>query len=175
MRQVSEGEQVRPGRSFMKIVDPSLMMVEAVINQSESESFAIGQNAKIGFDAFPDLSSEGEVATVGALASGGWRENYYIRSIPVKVLIAKADDRIIPDLSAYADVEVRSKENALLVPRSALQYDGEQAYVLRRQAQGGAEKVPVQIELTNNSLAAVAGSLREGDQVLLEPEMRSAR
>jgi HlyD family secretion protein len=175
MRQVSEGEQVRPGRSFMKIVDPSLMMVEAVINQSESESFSIGQNARIGFDAFPDLSSDGEVAAVGALASGGWRENYYIRSIPVKVLIAKPDQRIIPDLSAYADVEVRSKENALLVPRAALHYEGDQAYVLRRGAQGASEKIPVQIELTNNSLAAVAGSLSEGDEVLLEPEVRSAR
>jgi HlyD family secretion protein len=175
MRQVSEGEQVRPGRSFMKIVDPSVMVVDAVINQTESESFAIGQNAKIGFDAFPSLSSEGEVTALGALASGGWRENYYIRSIPVKVLIAQRDERIIPDLSAYADVEVRSKENALLVPRAALQYEGEQAFVMRRGARGAAERVPVQIELTNSSLAAVAGGLQEGDQVFLQPEVLSAR
>lgn len=174
MRQVSEGEQVRPGRGFMKIVDPSVMVVEAVVNQSESENFAIGQHADIGFDAFPDMKMKGSVAALGALASGGWRENYYIRSIPIRVVIDKPDARVIPDLSAFADVEVRSRENALLVPRTAIQYDGEQAYVVRK-AVKGTERVPVQIELTNASLAAVAGSLQEGDQVVIAPTVVSSR
>lgn len=174
MRQVSEGEQVRPGRSFMKVVDPSSMVVDAVINQSESESFAIGQTASIGFDAFPDLNMTGEVVALGALASAGWRENYYIRNIPIKVQIDQPDPRVIPDLSVFADVEVRSREDALLVPRSSIQYEGEQAFVLRKAAKG-TERVPVEIELSNATLAAVAGSLSEGDQVLINPDLRSAR
>ena len=174
MRQVSEGEQVRPGRSFMKVVDPTTMVVDAVINQSESESFAIGQTAESGFDAFPDLKTDGEVSALGALASAGWRENYYIRSIPIKVLILRPDERVIPDLSAYADVEVRSREDALLVPRTAIEYDGEQAYVVRK-AGRGVERVQVAVELTNASLAAVTGGLQEGDQVLLNPELLSVR
>lgn len=174
MRQVSEGEQVRPGRGFMKIVDPSVMVVEAVVNQSESESFALGQNAEIGFDAFPDLRMTGSVSALGALATGGWRENYYIRSIPIKVQIANPDPRVIPDLSAYADVEVRSRENSLLVPRSAIEFEGEQAYVVRK-AGNGTERIPVTVELTNASLAAVSGGLQEGDEVVLTATMASIR
>ncbi|MCW5964249.1 MAG: efflux RND transporter periplasmic adaptor subunit [Bryobacterales bacterium] len=174
MRQVSEGEQVRPGRGFMKIVDPSVMVVEAVVNQSESESFALGQHADIGFDAFPDMKMKGSVSALGALASGGWRENYYIRSIPIRVVIEKPDARVIPDLSAFADVEVRSKENALLVPRNAIQYDGDQAYVIRK-AGKGTDRVPVQVELTNASLAAVAGPLEEGDQIVIARAVLSSR
>ncbi len=174
MRQVSEGEQVRPGRGFMKIVDPTVMVVEAVVNQSDSENFALGQTASIGFDAFPDMKMEGSVSALGALASGGWRENYYIRSIPIKVIIDKPDARVIPDLSAYADVEVRSRENALLVPRSAIQYEGDEAYVLRKATQG-TSRVPIQVELTNASLAAVSGALEEGDEVVIAPALVSSR
>jgi multidrug efflux pump subunit AcrA (membrane-fusion protein) len=174
MRQVSEGEQVRPGRGFMKIVDTSVMVVDAVVNQSESESFALGQTADIGFDAFPDMKMRGSVAALGALATGGWRENYYIRNIPIKVSIENPDARVIPDLSAFADVEVRSRENALLVPREALIYEGEQAYVLRKVGDQSS-RVTVQVELTNASLAAVSGALEEGQQVVLSPTLVSSR
>ncbi len=174
MRQVSEGEQVRPGRGFMKIVDTSVMVVDAVVNQSESESFALGQTAEIGFDAFPDMKMSGSVSALGALASGGWRENYYIRNIPIKVVIDRPDPRVIPDLSAYADVEVRSRENALLVPRAAIVYEGDQAYVVLKSGTG-TSRVPVQVELTNASLAAVSGALEEGQQVVVGPTMLSSR
>lgn len=174
MRQVAEGEQVRPGRSFMKIVDPTRMVVEATVNQTESENFAFGQDAVIGLDAFPDLKLSGKVSGLGALATGGWRENYYIRNIPIRVTIDKMDSRVIPDLSAFADVEVRSRENGLLVPRAALSFDGDKAYVMRSLG-GKLEKVPVTVELTNATLAAVAGGLREGDQVVLNPETMGKR
>ncbi|MDZ7639099.1 MAG: efflux RND transporter periplasmic adaptor subunit [Bryobacterales bacterium] len=174
MRQVAEGEQVRPGRSFMKVVDPTQMVVEAAVNQSESESFAFGQDAMIGLDAFPDLKLAGKVTGLGALATGGWRENYYIRNIPIRVTIDKFDPRVIPDLSAFADVEVRSRENGLLVPRGAIGFDGDKAFVMRS-ADGKLEKVAVTVELSNATLAAVAGGLREGDQVVLNPTTISAR
>jgi multidrug efflux pump subunit AcrA (membrane-fusion protein) len=174
MRQVAEGEQVRPGRSFMKIVDPTRMVVEATVNQTESENFAFGQDAVIGLDAFPDLKLSGKVSGLGALATGGWRENYYIRNIPIRVTIDKFDSRVIPDLSAFADVEVRSRENGLLVPRAALSFDGDKAYVMRSLG-GKLEKVPVTVELTNATLAAVSGGLREGDQVVLNPETMGRR
>ncbi|MCC7342343.1 MAG: efflux RND transporter periplasmic adaptor subunit [Bryobacterales bacterium] len=174
MRQVSEGEQVRPGRSFMKVVDPSRMVVDATVNQTESENFTFGQDANIGLDAFPDLKLTGAVTGLGALATGGWRENYYIRNIPIRVTIDHADARVIPDLSAYADVEVRSKEHGLLVPRAALNYEGEKAFVMRSVG-GKLQKVPVTIELTNATLAAVSGGLQEGDQVVLNAALLSSR
>lgn len=174
MRQVSEGEQVRPGRSFMKIVDPTRMVVEATVNQTESENFAFGQDAVIGLDSFPDLKLKGQLQSLGALATGGWRENFYIRNIPIRVTIDKSDPRVIPDLSAFADIEVRSRDNSLLVPRAALSYEGDKAFVMRS-AGGKIQKVPVTIDLTNGTLAAVSGSLREGDQVVLNASLLSSR
>lgn len=174
MRQVSEGEQVRPGRSFMKIVDPRNMVVEAAVNQTESENFEFGQEASIGLDAFPDLKLSGKVTGLGALATGGWRENYYIRNIPIRVTIDKFDPRVIPDLSAFADIEVRSHDNSLLVPRAALGFEGNNAFVYRSMGTK-VEKVPVKVQLTNATLAAVAGSLQEGDQVALNPPTISSR
>ncbi|HWC00550.1 MAG TPA: HlyD family efflux transporter periplasmic adaptor subunit, partial [Bryobacteraceae bacterium] len=87
MGQVQLGDQVSPGQPFMKIVETSSMQLEATINQTESEGLRLGQQAEVNFDAFPDLHLRGKVEAVAALATGGWRQNYYIRNVPVRVAL----------------------------------------------------------------------------------------
>ena len=120
MGQVQEGDEVDPGQPFMKVVDTAGMMVEGNINQAESELVHIGQRADVGFDAFPALHLKGRVESVGALAVGGWRQNYYIRSIPVKIVLESPDARVIPDLSAFGDVVLSRQQDALIVPAEAV-------------------------------------------------------
>ena len=45
MRQIEIGDQVAPGQAFMKIVNPTSMMLDARINQAESERFKLNQAA----------------------------------------------------------------------------------------------------------------------------------
>ena len=51
---------------------------------------------EFAFDAFPGLTMKGRIYSIAALASGGWRQNYFIRSIPVRVAIEGSDPRLIP-------------------------------------------------------------------------------
>jgi HlyD family secretion protein len=106
MGQVQEGDQVWPGQLYMRIVDTSSMQVEARANQAESSQIHIGQSVQIALDAFPGLQFSGKVYSIGALATGGWIQNFYVRTIPVRIAIEGSDPRLIPDLSAAADVLV---------------------------------------------------------------------
>src|SRR5581483_4424549 len=154
MGQVQEGDQVYPGQPFMKIVDPSSMVLEATMNQVESEAVRIGQTAEINFDAFPSLRMEGEIESVGALATGGWRENYYIRNIPIKIALKGHDSRVIPDLSASADILIARTKDALLVPRAAVRQEDGKPVVFVKQGEGF-EARTVELGAANNVQVAV--------------------
>lgn len=167
MAQIELGDEVRPGQPFMKIVDPNDMLVEANISQAGSEILRLGQQATVRFDAFQDLELPAEIVAIGAMATGGRRQNYYVRNLPVKLRILKAEDRVIPDLSASAEVLVGTVSNALSVPRAALRWRNDQPYV-RVWKGGQMEERPVQLGLRNGTRAVVTSGLSEGDTVLLE-------
>jgi len=168
MGQIQEGDQVSAGQGLMKIVDPFSMQVEAAVNQSESSEFRIGQPAVVGLDAFPELRFKGRVYSLGAIAVRGTRDNYFIRSVPVRVAVGGSDPRFIPDLSAWADVEVERHENVLLAPREAVQSEGGESVVYVKGA-SGFEKRTVQLGPRNGTHAVVLAGLRAGEEVALQP------
>jgi HlyD family secretion protein len=166
MRQFQEGDQIHPGEPFMKVVDPSSMQVDATVNQVEAEQMRIGQAVTVEFDAFPDLRLPGRVYAIGAMAVGGWRQNYYIRNIPVRIMIEGRDERVIPDLSAAANIGVGRKENVLLIPLSAVRTQGSTTTVEVRTA-GGFEKRAVELGARSFTHAEVLSGLRAGEQIVV--------
>ncbi len=168
MGQIQLGDQISPGQPFAKIVDISSMQLDAGVNQSESENIRLGQPATISFDAFPGLVLKGKVIAVGALAIGGWRANYYIRSVPVRVAILGSDPRVIPDLSAAADVLLSESDGNVVLPREALQQADGKTVVYVKQAGAFAPR-EVQLGETSNTKVIVTSGLAPGDEVALQP------
>jgi multidrug efflux pump subunit AcrA (membrane-fusion protein) len=163
-RQIQTGDQIMPGQPLMKIVDPASMQVEATINQAESMEIRIGQMASIGFDAFPGLALKGKVYSIGALAAGGWRQNYFIRSVPVRLTIEGVDPKLIPDLSAFADVVLEKKENSTLAPLEAIHEENGKNYVYLKQGEQWVRK-EVTLGASNNLYAVVTAGLSGGEEV----------
>ena len=172
MTTVALGDQVSPGSSILKVVDPDSMQVEAVINQTEAMQLRIGQQVRVGLDAFPDLTFPGKVYSIGALAVGNSTGSYYLRNVPVRIAIEGSDPRLIPDLSAFGDVTVGKAENVVQVPRSAVRSENGQPYVFVKAGQqsGGAvfEKRPVKVGMKNGTHAAILEGLKEGEEVRVD-------
>ncbi len=81
MYQIQVGDRLSPGQPFMRVVDPASMQLDATMSQVESETIRLGQRATVRFDAFPDIVVKGRVQGVGALAIGGRRVNFNVRSV----------------------------------------------------------------------------------------------
>jgi HlyD family secretion protein len=158
------GDRIGPGQQIMKIIDPKTMQVEGTINQAESSHFRIGQNANVLLDAFPGAAFGGKVYAIGALAVSGGRQQYFIRNVPVRVQMLDLDKRVIPDLSASADVLLERAENVLTVPASAVVMDGGKSYVNVKTPQGF-ERRPVKIGITDGVQVVIEEGLSEGDVV----------
>ncbi len=164
---IKVGDVVAPGQVAMKIVDPRSMQIEGAINQAEVSRFRIGETAKISVDAFPGLTLKGHLYSVGALAVASGRQQNFIRTIPVRVAIEGFDQRVIPDLSAAAEVLVGTvDEKAVIVPRGAIVDENGKSFVYARE-NGQFVKREVTTGAMNETLIAIQAGLNAGEEVAL--------
>ena len=173
MKQFQVGDQLSPGQPFMRVVDPSSMELDATMNQVESQLVRLGQHAIVRFDAFPDIMVKGRVQAVGALAAGGRRVNFNVRNVAVRLVLETADSRVIPDLTASADVATSPPAAGLIVPREALGGSGGKTIVYVKQ---GDAYLPREVEVagTSNTEAAVVSGIQEGEEIVLQPALAAA-
>lgn len=168
MGQVQLGDQVGSGQQIMKVVDPRSMQVEATVSQTDSGSLRVGQHVKVGFDAFPEMKLSGKVYSIGALAvSSTGRQNDWVRGVPVRVAIEAVDPRLIPDLSAYANVVLETIPSQLQVPAGAVRIDHGKTLVSVKRGQGF-EPREVTIGKRSNTHIAIVAGLSAGDEVRVE-------
>lgn len=103
MGEVQEGDQVRPGITFMQVVDPSKMQVRALINQEDFLRLRIGLPVHIHLDAYPDLVFKGKLEEMAPIGRNGDFSST-VRTFAVVFSIEGNDTRLMPDLSAAVDV-----------------------------------------------------------------------
>ena len=165
-RQIQEGDQVFSGQSILKVVAQNSMQVEGNISQADSQQFRVGQVAEIGLDAFPGVKLKGKIYSLGAIAAAGFRQTNFIRNVPVRVEIIGADPRLIPDLSASADVLLDRQPAAILVPRSAVIAENGKSFVYVRKG-SQFEKRAVDLGPRNYTQQVVKSGVAEGEEVAL--------
>jgi HlyD family secretion protein len=164
--QVQAGDQVMPRQPIMKIVDPRSMQVEASVSQAYSTELRLNQPVHVGLDAFGDVELKGKLYSIGALAVGGWRQNDYIRNVPVRIAINATDPRLIPDLSAHCDIVLETVPNQRQIPLAAVQSRDGKNFVSVKKAQQF-ETREVTLGKRNSIHVAVLSGLQDGEEVRL--------
>jgi multidrug efflux pump subunit AcrA (membrane-fusion protein) len=161
------GDNLRRGQLFVRVMDIDNMQVEGSINQAESHLFKVGMEARIGVDAFPGVELPGRVLSIGAIAQSGTASEF-VRTVPLNIKIEGSHEKLLPDLSAYADVILERREDVTQVPRGAVFAEDGQDYVYVRAAEG-LDKRPVELGDRNHTHAEVVAGLSAGDVVALAP------
>lgn len=173
--QTEEGDRVYPGSLFMRVVDTSEMIVSADVNQVDIQGVRMGQKANIRLDAYPDLVLEGRIVSIGAIAGsgGGGRSRFsrgssglFLKSVPIEIAIDTSDERVIPDLSASADILIGDEGEGVLVPREALRSGDEGSFVWVRRGDRF-ERRAVETGSVNDTHAMVVSGVEQGEEVLL--------
>jgi multidrug efflux pump subunit AcrA (membrane-fusion protein) len=164
--QVREGDQIYAGQPFLTIVDPSSMVLNAIVNQVDAGSLRLGMKAMIHLDAYPDLTLTGVVEGIGAMAKTSTFRASYVSSIPVRIRIDRTDARVIPDLTGSADVILGGEANTLVVPRAAVLEEEGASFVFVQSPQGWTKK-QVELGLSNFLQVAVHSGLQKGEVVAL--------
>jgi multidrug efflux pump subunit AcrA (membrane-fusion protein) len=162
---INVGDQVRPGQPVVRVVDTSSLQLEAPVNQTDAALFEVGQLATVGFDAYPGIEFRGRVTSIGALASmPGRREQFYVRTVPVRLELLDRDDRILPDMTAWANVAVEREEDVLIAPASAVEEKDGKHYLYVEGAKG-LDRREVRLGAMGNTEVAILDGVEEGERV----------
>src|SRR5258708_15405942 len=122
MGTVQQGDQVRPGLPFMSVVDPSQMEVRVDLNQLDLLKVRPGMHAKMHLDAYPGIALGATLEDLSPLGHNGQFTDT-IRVFSARFSVQGTDPKLLPDLSAALDLDLGSKENAVVVPCQSVEFD----------------------------------------------------
>lgn len=161
---VQEGDQVWPGLQVLEVVNADSMIVRARVNQADVRHVRAGQPVTVRLDAYPDRPLTGRVDHVAPLATSG-SFSPRVRVFTMLVTIDGTAPGLVPDLTAAVDVEVERVSDALLVPRHAIRYEGDAAFVTVRQGSGATAR-RIELGPTDELHAVVLEGLKPGEVVV---------
>lgn len=153
--------------TFVTIVDPARLEVQAYVDEADIAAISPGQPASFQVDAHRDRQLAGTVRAV------------HPKAVPVNnvvtyvVIVAISDSRradLRPDMTAQVSFPLRARAAALSLPRGALLEEGGRAVVLVRDGAGWVER-EVTVGLRTHQWAEVVSGLAEGEAVLADAQL----
>lgn len=122
----SEEEYSLYEAAAFSIVNADEAVVSIQVDELDILSVEEGQSATITMDAAEGQEFEGTITEISTTSTGDSSSAKY----PVEITLEKTDDMLY-GMSASASIEVDEAENAVLIPVSALQEEGDTVYYLR--------------------------------------------
>ena len=154
---VDVGQQVTPGTNLARVVNPSRLMAEVKVPETQARDVQVGQRASI--DTHNGVVS-GSVTRIDPSVQNG--------TVTVDVAIdgpLPAGSR--PDLSVDGTIELERLDNVLYVGRPAFGDENTSTTLFRVQPDGTAVRVPVKFGRSSVSSLEILSGITEGDQVVL--------
>ena|ERR1051326_2617882 len=105
------------GTEVMRIADLSDMEAQVNVNENDVINVKVGDHAKISVDAYPDRKIDGtvrEIATTATTQNAGSQEE--VTNFLVKITVTDKSVALHPGMSATADIETATVQNAIVVP-----------------------------------------------------------
>ncbi|NRB70370.1 MAG: HlyD family efflux transporter periplasmic adaptor subunit [Xanthomonadales bacterium] len=167
-QQVDVGSTVFAGNKLASIPNLDMMEAELLVLETEAVGLTPGQSATVVIDAYPDRPITGELKSISATAAPVERDNP-VKYFTVLVALEDADPSwIIPGAIVTATINISEVADTVAVPNQALYREGEQDWVLVREA-GELVRRDVDLGLRGPNRSEVVGGLEPGDQVALFP------
>ncbi len=160
------GDTVWQNQPLLYLPDISSMIVKTQVREVDLHKISIAQKAVVQIDAYPDAFFEGEVLSIGSLATkrfeGGKGEKYF----QLVISLTGEDTRLRPGMTARICIKSDHVKDALTVPVQGVFYEDRRRYCYVYRGQSF-KKVEVTLGKQNEDLAEILSGLRKGDRVSL--------
>jgi HlyD family secretion protein len=170
-RKVQVGDVIWGGFPIVKLPDLTEMEVLAQVNEVDGPKLSIGGKAEIKLDSYPDTIITGTVKEISQTAvKANWMAKAKIFRVVVSI-DRTVEEIMKPGMSAQVTVVVSETQSQLLIPRSAVEFAGDSANVIRLESNDVRRPIAVTILGSDalNYLIADNGALREGDRIMTTP------
>jgi HlyD family secretion protein len=146
------------GTEVMRIADLGSMEARVNVNENDVVNVKVGDAAKISVDAYPDRKIDGvvrEIASTASTKNAGTQEE--VTNFEVKITISDHTVQLRPGMSATADIEASTVQNAVAVPIQSVTVRSTESKLspdeLEKQSarQAAAEKSDNRADVTNET------------------------
>lgn len=162
-RNAVTGEVVSTTAPLFAVADTSRMWVMLDVYEADVARLAQGQSVSLAIDAAPDVAFDGSLTWVSS------HVDPRTRTIRARAEMSNADGLLRANMFGRAEVHVRTIDDAILVPESAVQWDGCCNLVFVRQTDTVYQPYKVALGYKRNGHYVVEdGLLAAGDSVVTQ-------
>jgi len=157
---VSSGEMISPSIPLLSIIDVSRIFVKVGISEKDISKIKEGQKVSLEIDAFPEEKFRGEVVSKGVAV------DQISKALEVKIEILQPETDIPIGVFARGDILVKTNQNTLIVPSSALtrKKGGIYVYVIE---EGVARQKEVVLGIIQDERVEILDGLSEKEEIVV--------
>lgn len=161
------GDTLYRNQTFLCLPDPSEHVVRGFVGETDLPGVRPGHPVAAFPVAFPDARLTGRVESVGGMAQTRPGFPHWRKFFPVQIAIDPLPGPMPVGISVRAEITAGESPSALLLPREAVQWRGDQAVVRRMNPAGGIEEIVIETGLAGSTHVEVRSGLAEGDLACL--------
>jgi len=163
-----------PGSSLMTIANPASIHTEVNVDEADIANVVVGQKARVFAIAYPDQPVDGIVDSIAVSAKIA--EGQQGQSFAIKIRLLDPEKITLrPGMTCRAEIFTATKDDALAVPIQAILVEEDLAanetrrdvFVVRGDR---AEKIPVEVGLSDDTYQEIVSGLSPGDEVITGPD-----
>jgi RND family efflux transporter MFP subunit len=164
-RTVRVGDTIFKNQPLITIPDMTDIVVDCQVPEAELSRVAPGAQVTVVPVAYPDLRLVGVVQTVSSVAQRMPDHPAWQKFFRVVIALEESESRLRSGMSVYAQVLSHHREDAVLVPRTAITWNGDQP-TCRLRGLSGSELRTLELGKANTTHYEVLAGLEPGDRVL---------
>ncbi|MFC1917035.1 efflux RND transporter periplasmic adaptor subunit [Chloroflexota bacterium] len=161
---VDEGDSVSATTKVINLVDLNTLELIVEVDEIDIPSMKLGQRAIINVDALVGVELEGEVTFIPPVA----KEKTGLVLYDVEISFDVPQDLGLKGgMSATADIVIKERSNALLLPNEAITLDDQGNPTVMVLTDELAQEKKVVIGISNGSQTEILGGLNEGEEIVI--------
>jgi membrane fusion protein (multidrug efflux system) len=157
----NEGDFAPPGMPIARIVNTSVIKIQADVPEMYSGSVSAGISAIITFDALPGDTLRGRVTFVGSTVSAA------NRALQVEIVLPNRFQKIKSEMVAKVRLLRETKANAILVSENVVQLVDRDRSIVYVENAGKAEERRVRLGGRQGNMVEVLEGLNAGDHLIV--------
>ena len=159
---VIQANTMNDGTTVATVANMSDLIFDGNIDETEVGALVEGMPMQISIGALPDYSSEAALEYISPKAV----ENNGANQFEIKAALKVNNDYVIRSgYSANAEIVLETLTDVLSIPESALEFDGEQTFVYRKNAAGTFDRIEVETGLSDGVTIQIKSGLQAGDKL----------